>query len=43
MLTISGTEIEDTFAEAFPMTAARVVVTAESATWVDHAANAVTG
>lgn len=43
MLTISGTEIEDTFAEAFPMTAARLVVTAESATWVEHAAQAVTG
>ena len=43
MLTFSGTEIEDTFAEAFPMTAARLIVTAESAKWVDHAANAVTG
>ncbi len=35
--------IEDTFAEAFPMTATRVIVTAHSETWVQHAVSAVTG
>jgi formylmethanofuran--tetrahydromethanopterin N-formyltransferase len=43
MLTISGTAIEDTFAEAFPMTAARVVVTAETAEWALVAAQSATG
>jgi formylmethanofuran--tetrahydromethanopterin N-formyltransferase len=42
-LTIRGTEIEDTFAEAFPMTAARLVVTAVSERWVLAAAHATTG
>ena len=40
---LNGTEIVDTFAEAFPMTAARVVVTAVDATWADEAATAATG
>jgi formylmethanofuran--tetrahydromethanopterin N-formyltransferase len=40
---INGTEIEDTFAEAFPMTAARIVVTAASVRWVRAAAAAATG
>jgi formylmethanofuran--tetrahydromethanopterin N-formyltransferase len=40
---INGTEIEDTFAEAFPMTAARVIVTAETAEWVRIAAQTSTG
>ena len=31
MLTINDIPIEDTFAEAFPMTAARLIVTAETA------------
>ena len=43
MLTIRGTEIEDTFAEAFPMTAARLVVTAASDRWARAAAHAATG
>jgi formylmethanofuran--tetrahydromethanopterin N-formyltransferase len=41
--TLNGVHIEDTFAEAFPMTVARVVVTAHSPTWVQHAVSAVTG
>jgi formylmethanofuran--tetrahydromethanopterin N-formyltransferase len=43
VLNIRGTEIEDTFAEAFPMTAARLIVTAASARWVHAAAIAATG
>src|SRR5205807_7230125 len=35
--------IEDTFAEAFPMTAARVLVTAETAGWARTAGVAATG
>ena len=33
LLTVNSVAIEDTFAEAFPMTAARVVVTAETLGW----------
>ena len=40
---INGVGIEDTFAEAFPMKATRVVVTALNETWVEHAARAMTG
>ena len=40
---LRGTEIVDTFAEAFPMTAARVVVTAVSLKWAHVAAAAATG
>lgn len=43
MLTINTTEIEDTFAEAFPMTAARLIVTAETADWALVAAHEATG
>ena len=43
MLTIAGTEIEDTFAEAFPMSAARVIVTAVSPEWAITAARTATG
>ncbi len=43
MLTINGIAIEDTFAEAFPMTAARVIVTAETAVWAQTAAQTATG
>jgi formylmethanofuran--tetrahydromethanopterin N-formyltransferase len=43
MLAIAGIPIEDTFAEAFPMTAARVVVTAATPGWAETAARAVTG
>jgi formylmethanofuran--tetrahydromethanopterin N-formyltransferase len=40
---IHDTDIDDTFAEAFPMTAARLLVTAETAAWAQTAAQAVTG
>jgi formylmethanofuran--tetrahydromethanopterin N-formyltransferase len=43
VLTLHGTEIEDTFAEAFPMTAARLVVTAVNDRWALTAARAATG
>ena len=36
-------EVEDTFAEAFGMWGARIVVTAETPGWVDHAARSLTG
>jgi formylmethanofuran--tetrahydromethanopterin N-formyltransferase len=42
-VTIHGTDIEDTFAEAFPMTAARVIVTALNRKWAMVAAAAATG
>ena len=40
MLRVNGVEIEDTFAEAFPMRAARAIVTAETAGWARTAADA---
>jgi len=40
---LHGVEIVDTFAEAFPMTAARLIVTAETAEWAHIAATAATG
>ncbi len=40
---INGVEIEDTFAEAFPMVAARAIITAETSRWVEIAAREVTG
>lgn len=43
LLTIQTTEIEDTFAEAFPMTAARLIVTAETANWARIAGQEATG
>jgi formylmethanofuran--tetrahydromethanopterin N-formyltransferase len=43
LLTIHNVSIDDTFAEAFPMTACRLVVTAETAAWADVAARASTG
>jgi formylmethanofuran--tetrahydromethanopterin N-formyltransferase len=42
-LQINGTSIEDTFAEAFPMTAARLIVTAETSAWAKTAAQVATG
>src|SRR5205814_9533479 len=42
-LAINGTPIEDTFAEAFPVTAARLVVTAETAAWAQTAGTVATG
>lgn len=43
MLTVNAVPIDDTFAEAFPMTAARVVVTAETAGWARTAGQTATG
>ena len=40
---LRGTEIDETFAEAFSMTAARVVVTAVNSKWAHVAAAAATG
>ena len=37
------TEIVDTFAEAFPMWGARIVVTADSPAWAGHAGRSLTG
>jgi formylmethanofuran--tetrahydromethanopterin N-formyltransferase len=39
----NGVVIDDTFAEAFPMKATRLVVTARNLTWARHAAAAATG
>jgi formylmethanofuran--tetrahydromethanopterin N-formyltransferase len=43
LLAINGVPVEDTFAEAFPMTAARLVITAETAGWAETAAAVATG
>ena len=40
---LNDTDIDDTFAEAFPMSAARVVITAESPGWALTAAQSATG
>ena len=40
---INGVSIDDTFAEAFPMKATRIIVTAHNPTWVEHAVRAMTG
>ncbi len=40
---INGIEIVDTFAEAFDMTATRIVITAAEPTWARRAAEAMTG
>jgi formylmethanofuran--tetrahydromethanopterin N-formyltransferase len=42
-LAIHGVPIEDTFAEAFPMTAARLVLTAATPEWAETAAVEMTG
>ena len=39
----NGVLIDDTFAEAFPMRATRVLITAHNATWANHAAVAMSG
>ncbi|CAD5372155.1 Formylmethanofuran--tetrahydromethanopterin formyltransferase [Rubrivivax sp. A210] len=39
----NGVAIDDTFAEAFPMKATRIVITAHNPTWARHAAVAATG
>ncbi|MBP3955768.1 formylmethanofuran--tetrahydromethanopterin N-formyltransferase [Gemmata sp. G18] len=43
MLTLNSVAIEDTFAEAFPMTATRVLVTAETIGWARVAGQTATG
>jgi formylmethanofuran--tetrahydromethanopterin N-formyltransferase len=39
----NGVTVDDTFAEAFPMKATRIVVTAHNIEWARHAANSATG
>jgi len=39
----NGVQVDDSFAEAFPMKATRVLVTAHNATWARHAAVSATG
>jgi formylmethanofuran--tetrahydromethanopterin N-formyltransferase len=41
--TVNSVPVEDTFAEAFPMTATRVIVTAETIGWARTAGQAATG
>jgi formylmethanofuran--tetrahydromethanopterin N-formyltransferase len=43
LVTINSIPIEDTFAEAFPMTAARLVVTAATPAWAQTAGQEATG
>ncbi len=43
MLTVNSVPVEDTFAEAFPMSAARVLVTAEAPGWARIAGQMATG
>jgi formylmethanofuran--tetrahydromethanopterin N-formyltransferase len=43
LLDINDVPIEDTFAEAFPMTAARLVVTGETPAWAQTAGQVTTG
>src|SRR5262249_50895691 len=43
LLTINNVLIEDTFAEAFPMTGTRVLVTAETPAWAQTAGQVATG
>jgi formylmethanofuran--tetrahydromethanopterin N-formyltransferase len=43
MLTVHDVPIDDTFAEAFPMTAARLIVTAETPNWALTAGQVATG
>src|SRR6201996_4377534 len=42
-LEINGTVIDATFAEAFPMKATRLVITAHTPAWAMNAANSLTG
>ena len=43
ILTLNGVEVEDTYAEAFPLACARVILTAETLSLVQSAARASTG
>ena len=40
---INGIKIEKTFAEAFPMKASRLIITAESKYWLKKAVDSMTG
>jgi formylmethanofuran--tetrahydromethanopterin N-formyltransferase len=42
-LLINGVQVDETFAEAFPMKATRLLVTAHNPTWAMHAAQSATG
>ena len=42
-MTIDGVEVVDTFAEAFPMTAARAIVTADTPGWAEVGARTMSG
>src|SRR5262245_2228710 len=42
-MTHNGVVVDDTFAEAFPMKATRLLITAHSIEWARHAAAAATG
>jgi formylmethanofuran--tetrahydromethanopterin N-formyltransferase len=42
-LQLNGVTIDDTFAEAFPMKATRLVITAHTPAWAEHAALSMTG
>ncbi len=43
MMRLHDVEVEDTFAEAFTMWGARIVITAETPGWAGHAARSLTG
>jgi formylmethanofuran--tetrahydromethanopterin N-formyltransferase len=43
LMEINGVQIEDTFAEAFPMVAVRAIITAQSPRWAQIAAREATG
>ena len=43
MMRLHDAEVEDTFAEAFGMWGARIVVTADTPGWAEHAARSLTG
>ena len=40
---LDGVTIVDTFAEAFPMTAARAIITADTSGWAETAARTMSG
>ena len=42
-LQLNGVVIDDTFAEAFPMKATRLIITALTPAWAEHAAHSLTG
>ena len=42
-LQLNGVTIDDTFAEAFPMKATRLIITAHTPQWAEHAALSLTG